>query len=65
MDGESIIRPMEIHCNSYSASDIINSFSKLSRKAKAYAYVQDSEGNHYKKYIGKAAEIAKNMSQMR
>ena len=65
MKGNGIIHPTEVHCNSYSSADIINSFSKMPTKTKVYAYAEDSEGHTYKKYIGRAGEIAKNMSLMK
>lgn len=62
MTGSGILHPTEIHSNTYSASNIIKSFSKMNTETKVYAYAEDSEGHHYKKYIGRAVDIAKNMS---
>lgn len=65
MDGIGIIHPSEIRTNSFEKDDIIKTFSSLSETAKAYAYAEDSEGNHYSKYMGKAKKIAKNISLLR
>lgn len=65
MKGIGILHPTEVHCNSYSSTDIISSFSRINPKTKVYAYAEDSEGHSYKKYIGRAGKIAKNMSLMR
>ena len=65
MEGDGIIHPSEIHTNSFEKDDIVKAFSSLSETAKAYAYAEDSEGNHYSKYMGKAKKIAKNISLVR
>lgn len=65
MDGVAIIHPSEVHTNYFESDNIIKVFSSFSEKAKAYAYAEDSEGNHYSKYMGKAKSIAKSISLVR
>lgn len=65
MDGLGILHPTEVHTNTFPKVDLINNFSILEKGAKVYAFAQDSEGNHYSKYIGKAKKIAQKLSFMR
>ena len=64
MTGIGILHPSEIHSNTFSYVDIINSFSKIENGTKVYAYAEDSEGHIYKKYIDTAGNITKNIRSM-
>lgn len=65
MKGNGLLKPTEMKSNTFLTQEILPSFMKLDNKAKAYAYVEDSENNSYKKYLGRARIIAQNMNEMR
>ena len=65
MGGMGVIHPTEVHTNSFEKEDIINTFSSFCKTAKVYAYAEDSEGNHYSKYMGTVQKIAPNISLTR
>ncbi len=65
MKGNGLLRPTEMHSNTFLTKEILPGFMKLNNKAKAYAYVEDSENHSYKKYLGRARIIAQNMIDIR
>lgn len=65
MDGYGVLHPTEIHTNTFSKDDILKSFSNyFNNNARVYAYSEDSEGNHYSKYLGTAKRISQNINSL-